>query len=144
MGADALIGRLHGVQGRGPKWRAICPAHESKHKSRTLSIMETPDGRVLMRCFAGCEVEAIVGAVGMDLADLFPPKPANYSDDKRPPPIRQPWTAREVIQALDIPLTEAFMLLRKIGSGARLSASERERCLIVSDAVSTLSQEISR
>ena len=75
MNADALISKLEGVQGNGPRWRAICPAHESKHRTRTLAVYEAEDGRVLVKCHAGCDVQSIVGAVGLDLSDLFPPKP---------------------------------------------------------------------
>lgn len=33
------------------------------------------DGRILVHCFGGCDVEAIVGTVGLKLEDLFPPRP---------------------------------------------------------------------
>ena len=29
------------------------------------------DDRVLLKCFAGCEVAAVVHAVGLDMQDLF-------------------------------------------------------------------------
>jgi hypothetical protein len=51
------------------KWMSLCPAHEDHDPS--LSIAEGDDGRVLLTCFAGCSLEAIVGAMGLRPADLF-------------------------------------------------------------------------
>ena len=48
---------------------ARCPAHEDRRAS--LSIGEGDDGRVLIKCFAGCAFEDIVRAVGLEPRDLF-------------------------------------------------------------------------
>jgi hypothetical protein len=37
-----------------------------------LSIAETTDGVVLLKCFYGCTAAQVVGAVGLELHDLFP------------------------------------------------------------------------
>ena len=47
-----------------------CPAHDDKRAS--LSISEGEDGRALVSCHAGCEIEEIVSALGLKTADLFP------------------------------------------------------------------------
>lgn len=49
---------------------ALCPAHEDRRKS--LSIGLGNDGRVLLRCFAGCSFNSIVAAVGLKPRHLFP------------------------------------------------------------------------
>lgn len=67
---ETLLGRLAGVRRSGSGWSARCPAHDDRKPS--LSISEGDDGRVLIKCFAGCSVEAIVSAVGLGLQDLFP------------------------------------------------------------------------
>jgi hypothetical protein len=46
-----------------------CPAHEDRNPS--LSIAEAADGRVLLKCFAGCSTESVVEALGMRMSDLF-------------------------------------------------------------------------
>jgi len=68
---DTLLCRLNNARAHGPNgWRADCP---NGHSSRgTLSIGEGDDGRVLLRCFAGCSAAEVMGAVGLTLADLFP------------------------------------------------------------------------
>lgn len=54
----------------GPgRWMAKCPSHADK--SPSLSIATGNDGRTLLRCFAGCTVEAITAALGLRLGDLF-------------------------------------------------------------------------
>ena len=65
-----LLDRLDKVTGRDGKYTARCPAHEDKTPS--LSITEAEDGKVLIKCHAGCPVEDIVGAVGLEVKDLFP------------------------------------------------------------------------
>jgi len=69
---DVILSRLEAVRHVGAgRWRARCPAHDGKNKN-VLSIGETSDGTVIVKCFAGCTAAAIVGAVGLELHDLFP------------------------------------------------------------------------
>jgi hypothetical protein len=63
---------LSGVRKSGNGWSARCPAHEDRRAS--LSIGQGDDGRVLVKCHAGCETSAVLAAIGLTLADLFPPK----------------------------------------------------------------------
>jgi ribosomal protein S10 len=54
---------------------ARCPAHDDRAAS--LSIREA-GGKVLIRCFTGCETLAVVTACGLKMRDLFsgpPPSP---------------------------------------------------------------------
>jgi hypothetical protein len=66
----------------GNGWKAKCPAHDDRQPS--LSIHEGADGRVLLKCFAGCTTANIVAAVGLTLRDLFPAKPRSQS--RKPAP----------------------------------------------------------
>jgi putative DNA primase/helicase len=65
MTAEAISNALGGRRvGRG--WSARCPAHNDHTPS--LSINEGNDGRVLVRCFAGCSQAAVIGqlrAIGL-------------------------------------------------------------------------------
>ena len=67
--ADRVLARLHKVRRSGDGWTAHCPAHEDRHSS--LSVAVGNDGRVLLRCFAGCATEAVVEALGLKMQDLF-------------------------------------------------------------------------
>lgn len=92
---DRLLQGLHKVRRTGQQtWMACCPAHEDK--SPSLSVKEADDGRVLLHCWAGCTVHEVVGALGLGLADLFPPRsPAAGAGHK---PQRRPWTPGDLIE----------------------------------------------
>lgn len=69
---DDLCSRLQARRLAPGKAEARCPAHEDRRAS--LSIAEGDDGRVLLHDHAGCELAAILSAIGMKAADLFVPK----------------------------------------------------------------------
>lgn len=135
--AEAFVAKLDGVQGRGPRYRAICPAHESKHRTRSLAVAEAEDGRVLLKCFTGCSVDQIVGAVGMTLDDLFPPKPVG--EKKRE---RRPFSPREVALALERELHVAWVLLQDIGGGKVIGKGDRARAKVCAERCAALLREL--
>ncbi|NWD66393.1 virulence-associated protein E [Pseudomonas gingeri] len=68
---DKVISCLDKVKPAGAnKWKACCPAHNDK--SPSLTITETSDGTVLLKCWTGCTAKEIVSAIGLELRDLFP------------------------------------------------------------------------
>ncbi len=67
---ENVLDLLMQVQRSGKGWTARCPAHEDLHPS--LSLSEGDDGRVLLWCHAGCRIEEILDALGLDWSDLFP------------------------------------------------------------------------
>jgi len=87
MSLERLLNSLTKVKGRKGAWTAACPAHEDK--SPSLAVRQVEDGRILLHCFGGCSVHDVLGAVGMDMADLFPDngenkkaiKPVFYATD---------------------------------------------------------------
>lgn len=66
---EKALDQLEGVHESNGSWKALCPAHDDQEPS--LSVSEGDDGRVLLRCFAGCENEEIVAAMGLEMKDLF-------------------------------------------------------------------------
>jgi hypothetical protein len=88
-----ILGRLERVSKTPSGWMARCPAHEDSRPS--LSVAATDDGHVLLRCFAGCELDAIVGALRIEVRDLFaePAAPAPTG-----PPGTDPLPAPQVPQ----------------------------------------------
>lgn len=68
---ERVLARLQGVRETGPgRWLALCPAHDDRHPS--LSVHETPEGKVLLRCWAGCSTAAVLAALDLRWRDLFP------------------------------------------------------------------------
>ncbi|MGH9460874.1 MAG: AAA family ATPase, partial [Vicinamibacteria bacterium] len=76
MSLGDIISRLDAVRRSGNGYSARCPAHDDRKPS--LSISKGVDGRVLLKCHAGCSVEAIVDALGLSMRDLFPEKRYQY------------------------------------------------------------------
>lgn len=74
MDLKEFLSHLDGVKGSGNQYSARCPAHEDRTAS--LSVSTGADGKILMKCHAGCEVRDIVAALGMEEKDLFPPTSA--------------------------------------------------------------------
>lgn len=66
---DLVLQRLEKVRKRGERWSARCPAHADRHPS--LSVGVGHGGSVLLKCFAGCRVEDIVRALGLEVSALF-------------------------------------------------------------------------
>jgi hypothetical protein len=67
-----LLSSLHRLKPVRPnEWVACCPAHPDKNPSLAIKLCDS-DGKILIKCWAGCTADEIVGSVGMDLADLFP------------------------------------------------------------------------
>lgn len=93
---DRLLGRLDKVKTAGPsRWKACCPAHGDRNPS--LSIRETDDGTVLIRCWAGCSAAEVMQAVGLEMKDLFPPKAPDARSPLRP---GQRWVPRDALEAV--------------------------------------------
>ena len=68
MHIEALVKILNGKPSN-KGYIACCPAHDDKNPS--LSINED-NGKILLKCWAGCSSESIVNAIGIEMKDLFP------------------------------------------------------------------------
>jgi hypothetical protein len=69
MNADQFVAMLDGVKRKGDsQYMARCPAHDDHDPS--LSVTEH-NGKVLVKCWAGCTALDVVESLGLSLADLF-------------------------------------------------------------------------
>ncbi|GIV16018.1 MAG: hypothetical protein KatS3mg022_3417 [Armatimonadota bacterium] len=67
--AQNILHKLRGVrQQRDGSWFALCPAHGDHEPSLHVSLNHD---RILLHCFAGCNVDSICRALGIRAADLF-------------------------------------------------------------------------
>lgn len=73
MTAELFAELVHARRSGRGRWTARCPAHEDG--SPSLSIKEGRDGRVLLYCFAGCSLTAILQALGLSIRDVFAGEP---------------------------------------------------------------------
>ncbi len=131
---DEVIGRLEGFRRTGSnRGVARCPAHKDRRPS--LSVREFNTGAVGLHCFAGCDVEAIVGALGLRMEDLFPPRAEDPARVVRGDP--RPYSVRDLIEALHRELLVVWIVLGDLAEGQnafsdadrRRAGLARERCL---------------
>lgn len=131
MKADALIARLDKARATGKsQWVACCPAHQDKHPSMT--IRELDDERVLVHCFAGCDVEQILAAIGMSFDALFPDKAL----DNRLPPLRRPFPAADVLECLERESQIVVIAAATVAAGDVLSEEDRQRLTVATSRIS--------
>lgn len=139
--ADRLLPLLDGVRQTGPgRWMAICPAHEDR--SPSLSARETEDGRLLIHDFGGCGPDAIVAAVGLDLADLFPARPDHGPDwtGRRPAPPRH--RADELIRLAALEALIVAIAAGDLLAGRDLSGSDRARMALAVETLTAVAEEV--
>ena len=68
MQTEEILDRLTCVSGGPVQYMTRCPAHDDRRPS--LSIKDAGD-KTLVYCFAGCEAEDIMSAIGLELRDLY-------------------------------------------------------------------------
>ncbi|MCC7269397.1 MAG: hypothetical protein IT468_01615 [Rhodocyclaceae bacterium] len=121
MTVDTLLLRLENVKRTGAgRWIARCPAHEDRRAS--LSIRELEDGRILVHDFAGCSVEEVVAAVGLDMAALFPEREIQHGK-----PERRPIPAADILRCIAFEALVVSAAAGAILAGEPLSSVDRER-----------------
>jgi len=78
---EIVLEKLTGAEKNGKGWRALCPAHPDRTPS--LHVTEAVDGKVLVKCFAGCSARQIVNAIGLPMSALFPERPESETKGKK-------------------------------------------------------------
>jgi hypothetical protein len=138
LSLDTLLSRLQKVKGKGNSWVACCPAHEDK--SPSLSVREGEDGRVLVHCFGGCSVDQIVGAVGMDMNDLFPPK-REWSQQTTPVKAMKPrFYSSDLMRIISFEALVVMIAASDLSKGKKLNDRDMERMKLSCERI----QEVAR
>lgn len=128
MTVENLLSRLEKVKRTGPgRWQARCPAHDDKGPS--LSVRELDSGVCLVHCFAGCSAADVIGAAGIDMAELFPPR---ETGDHHTPPERRPFPASDVLRAVAFETTVVLCAATAMLAGEPLSTVDRDRLSLAS------------
>jgi hypothetical protein len=140
MKAQVVLSRLQKVRSEGrDRWKACCPAHDDGTPS--LSIRALDDGRVLLHCFAGCEVEAILSALSLQFSDLYPDQLLGHGlKGARPRLVSAP-------QALEIVAKESLLVAvfaADQAQGKLLSESDRSRLMLAAGRIHAAYQEAAR
>jgi hypothetical protein len=122
------LGRLEGVVESGSSWKALCPAHDAREPS--LSVSEADDGPALTKCFAGCEAIEIVAELGLEMGELFERRNGHRKNSHSTPRKRHRW--RQGHSPLLLHREKAVSShTRKGGAGWVLSIDLEEKAVVV-------------
>lgn len=135
MDVNKLLDRLTKVKATGPnKWMACCPAHDDRSPSLSVRLVE--DGRLLVHCFGGgCGAADVISAVGLDFADLFPPRPdtENYSR----PAISHPFTAADALRCLASESGVIAIAIADMVEGRQIKECDSQRISLAQTRIAT-------
>ncbi len=96
---------------------------------------------MLLKCWHGCDIEQIVGALGLEIADLFPPKPEN-GHGAGPLKRRRLLTAGQTLDLVNDELQLVALAASNIANGVELSDDDRARLLTAAGRVAYLRDEV--
>ncbi len=128
MSVDVLLSRLSKVRKSGPnKWMACCPAHDDR--SPSLAIAEPEPDKILIHCFAGCELSEIIDSVGLSMSDLFPERDQYSVHRETPNSIARAGRAYLKSQDDDIRAMETALYFyeKDVKSGVKFSLEDRKK-----------------
>jgi hypothetical protein len=132
-----VLSCLSNVRKRSPdRWSARCPAHDDH--SPSLSIGETPDGRVLLFCHAGCDAQAILSAVGLGFSDLFP----NATEFQGPLKRRRMLSASQALELLDNESLLVSIVAYDIGVRKKFNPVDCDRVAVAYGRIAAFRREV--
>lgn len=134
---DALS--VYKLRSTGPdRYRAVCPVC-GERSPNTLSVGVTADGAVLLKCFKlGCGVESICTALGLEIADLFPPLERQTAPMRRPRLV----SAQQALALLDDEARLVAVAAANVAHGTTLSPEECNRVLKAAGRIAVLRDEV--
>ena len=126
---DSILSRLTKVKSNGHgRWTACCPHHQDK--SPSLAIRLVDDGRILLHCFGGCSVAEVVGAMGLSINDLFPPREIGAK-----PAVKPAFYASDLLRIIKTETTIVALLASDIARGKQISETELDRAKLASERI---------
>lgn len=124
MSAHILLSRLEKVKLTRPgRWQARCPAHEDRGPS--LAIRELDDGRLLVHCFAGCDISSVLSAVSLEMDALFPEREIHHGR-----PERRSFPAGDVLRCIAFEALVVATAGASLLSGHPFTEADRERLMV--------------
>lgn len=128
---DLIISRLEKVKRTGAsQWMGCCPAHEDR--SPSLSVKDAGDGRILLKCFAGCETENVLGALGLTFEDVMPEKITDYAK-----PEKLKVYASDMLKILRVEFQIVMLAAMELNTGKKLSEKDYARLLVAAERINT-------
>ncbi len=140
MSADALLARLERVRRTGAETHiASCPGphHANGDRHPSLRVRETDQGVILLYCFSGgCSPTEIVGAVGLELSDLFPSR----STADHVGGIRRPFLPSDVFEIARQEIGVVAIVAADLHKQREVSESDYERLFVAVERLNNISR----
>jgi len=132
MSIDTLLSRLSSIKRTGiGRYLACCPAHLDKRPS--LAVRELDDERVLIHCFAGCSVQEVLDAVGLEFDALYPEKLISHCLH----PERHPFNAKDILEVVGYEALIVSVAASTIARGETLVEDDHKRLMLASRRLQT-------
>lgn len=126
---DNLLARLDRVRRTGAgTWTACCPAHDDRGPS--LAVRELDDERILLHCFAGCDVHDVLAAVDLTFGDLFPKKLTHHAKSER-----RPFPASDVLRCVAFEAMVVAAAAAAMLTGQPFTEVDRERLILAASRI---------
>jgi hypothetical protein len=123
---EVVLSRLDGVRKIGRGYVARCPAHDDR--SPSLTVAEGENGRILLKCWAGCDALAVLYACGLKWGDVMPDEVRDFER-----PIRHPFDAGAVLHAVAREALVVQIAAAHMAEGKELPVPDRERVALASE-----------
>ena len=79
MKTEEFLQKLKKVRKTSNGWMALCPSHDDNQPSLSIAVGED---KILLKCFAGCDVQKILLSLNIESKDLyFEPKPLGRNNN---------------------------------------------------------------
>lgn len=138
---DMVLSRLDHPKSTGKdRWRAACPVCGGRNRS-TLSVRLDENNAVGVKCFKSeCSTDLIVGALGLELSDLFPPRDSHSRPLKR----RSMISADQALELLDEEAQFVGTCAANIAHGVALTTNDKDRCLTAAGRITYIRSEVQK
>ncbi len=129
---ERILGSLENVIRTGnDRFTARCPAHTDKHRSFGGRLLS--DGRILLNCFAQCEISSVLAALGLEMKDLFPkPLTTTFLPGQRQNLYH---AAREAFRVVSHEALLIVIAAENIVSGIALTDDDRDRLILAAQRI---------
>jgi hypothetical protein len=140
---DLVLSRLEQFKLRAngaDRWRSCCPSHGGSNPS-ALSVGLGNDDAVLLKCWQGCSTSEVASALGLELHELFPPRP-QPGGGSEPIRRRRLLTAGQALDLLSFEIGLTLLCASDMAKGDALDEATRERLLLGAARVSMMRDEV--
>ena len=136
MSLEIILSRLNKVRkSSNNSFMACCPAHDDN--SPSLSIKDNGDGKLLLNCLAGCDKEAILGALGLEWADIMPP---NQPKEHFVKPTKQRVYATDALRAIRFETRIVCLAAYELSKGIKPNDKDMARLLVAMERINTATE----